>query len=455
MLKRHRITLILSLLMPLAAHAHTDPYVDLLAEPGSLGLGALARSEASPYKGGSSVTGAEPLYFFEGKYVYLHANRAGLKLPNTANHKFDVFLNYRFEGHPYDNLPTSLAGMETRKASYDAGLGYTYRTAWGNWDVEYMKDAGNINKGSEFRLGYSYDWRSGRWHFLPSVTYARRDANLNNYYYGVKTTEATATRAAYMPGAGNDLSFGLYGTYALSERWRLLGGIGATRHDAKITNSPIARGGVQSAASLGLAYDFGTQLGYDKPGQPLFVKALYGASSDCNLLPIMTLRCGSTNTVDKTRIASIEVGRLLAARPYDWPVEFVGYVGILNHDEKGLQANTWQVNGYVKVYYYGLPWSERVRTRLGFGTGFSLAERSPYVESRDQARRGRPTSRLLNYLDPSVDKSQGDMIGSRSLKDTVVGIGVSHRSGIFGSSRLLRNVDGGSNYIYTYVERKF
>jgi outer membrane protein len=51
--------------------------------------------------------------------------------------------------------------------------------------------------------------------------------------------------------------------------------------------------------------------------------------------------------------------------------------------------------------------------------------------------------------------SLGDMLGSRALKDTYIGFGVSHRSGIFRSSRLLGNVYGGSNYIYSYVESAF
>jgi outer membrane protein len=40
----------------------------------------------------------------------------------------------------------------------------------------------------------------------------------------------------------------------------------------------------------------------------------------------------------------------------------------------------------------------------------------------------------------------------KSLRETYVGLGVSHRSGIFGTSQLLGNVNGGSNYIYAYVE---
>ena len=85
----------------------------------------------------------------------------------------------------------------------------------------------------------------------------------------------------------------------------------------------------------------------------------------------------------------------------------------------------------------------------------SWAQKIPFVEARDQIARGRNSSKLLNYLDPSIDVSVGDIGGARSLHDTYVGFGVSHRSGIFGSSQILGNVNGGSNYIYTYVESRF
>ena len=49
----------------------------------------------------------------------------------------------------------------------------------------------------------------------------------------------------------------------------------------------------------------------------------------------------------------------------------------------------------------------------------------------------------------------GDVIGVKSLAETYFGFGASHRSGIFGSSQLLGNVNGGSNYIYSYIETRF
>ena len=71
---------------------------------------------------------------------------------------------------------------------------------------------------------------------------------------------------------------------------------------------------------------------------------------------------------------------------------------------------------------------------------------------RSQLTRGRSSSKLLNYLDPSIDVSVGDLIGAKSMRETYLGLGVSHRSGIFGTSRLFGDVNGGSNYIYSYLE---
>ncbi|HEX2199319.1 MAG TPA: MipA/OmpV family protein, partial [Burkholderiales bacterium] len=115
----------------------------------------------------------------------------------------------------------------------------------------------------------------------------------------------------------------------------------------------------------------------------------------------------------------------------------------------------WQINAYLKGYFYGFPWDARLRTRLGLGVGLSYANRIPLSEQRDLAQRGRSTSKLLQTLDPTIDVNLGDLVGSRALRRTYAGAGVSHRSGIFGSSELLGNVSGGSNYIYGYVETSF
>ena len=71
-----------------------------------------------------------------------------------------------------------------------------------------------------------------------------------------------------------------------------------------------------------------------------------------------------------------------------------------------------------KTFYSGFPWSNRVKTQLVLGVGVSLAQRVAHIEAVSQRADGAPASRLLNYLDPTIDVSLGDLIGVRSLKDT-------------------------------------
>jgi outer membrane protein len=452
-----RPALLSLLFLPAAASAGpaaTDVLVDFLAIPGSAGLGAIQRLDRMPYKGASVTRDLVPLYMYEGKRVYLHASRVGLKLGDRPDHGLELLLDYRYEGQPNDKPAPVLEGMARRSAALQTGVAYRGRTQFGNVDLELLHDANNTSHGSEMRFGYNIDIHNGRWHFRPSWTVSRRSSNLNNYYYGVRPAEATPWRPAYMPGSGVDWTAALYGYYEVSERWRLIGGIGVTYLDSAVRASPLVQDRPQTGALVGAAYDFGSHKPYSEPGLPLHIKLYGGRATECNFLPAMALRCGSTRTPDDTRIWGIDVGRSLVEQVNGWPLDFAAYVGVLAHDERARRANGLQLNAQIKAYYYGLPWDDRVHTRIGFGAGFSLAQRVPLTEVRDQSRRGRATSRLLNYLDPSLDVSVGDLVGNRRLKQTYAGIGVSHRSGIFGSSELLGNINGGSNYFYAYIESK-
>lgn len=454
---RNRLSLLALLLAPLTAlagPAGSDVLVDFLAIPGSAGLGALQRLVYSPYRGATVTQDLVPLYMYEGKQFYLHGTRAGMKLSERRDHDLEVFLDYRFEGFPADQTPAVLQGMARRNSGVDIGIAYRKREPWGNLDAEVLHDANSLSHGTEMRLGYSVDLQSGRLHLRPSAAVARRSANLNNYYYGVRADEALPGRPAYLPGSGYDWTLSMFGYYEITERWRLLGGIGATWLDAGVRHSPIVDNKLQPNAMFGAAYDFGSHKPYSEPGLPLHVKIYGGRATDCNFLPAATFRCGSTRTPDDTRIWGVDFGRPLIEHVNNWPLDFVAWIGLQMHDERGVAPDSVQLNAHIKAYYYGFPWSASVRTRVGFGAGFSMAQRVPLVEVEDQARRGRQTSRFLNYLDPSLDVSLGDLLGEKRLKETYMGIGISHRSGIFGASQLLGNINGGSNYLYGYIESK-
>jgi len=413
----------------------------------------VSRFEQSPYRGGGVRIDLLPLYLYEGERVYLHTYRAGLKFDFGSDRRVAAFLSHRFESFPVERIPGSLAGMTTRVPETDFGLSYEQRFEWGNVFGEVLRDASHNSGGTEWRLGAGTERRRGRLKLAPYLMLAARNARLNDYYYGVSPSEATADRPAYHPGAGVNGTVGLNARYDLTDTWHFLAGVSATLWASGVRKSPIVEDRVQLAAFGGLAYEFTpTPIRDDRDRVPLTFKVLHGRSTNCNLLPIMELRCRSINTDDRTTVDSFEVGRPFIETPNGWPVMIAWYAGLLRHEERGLQPDSWQLNGYLKAFYWGFPWSGRVRTRIGFGWGLSYAQRVPFVEARDQAMRGRNTSKLLQYLDPTVDLSVGDLIGSRELRETYIGLGVSHRSGIFGMAQIVDNVNGGSNYIYTYVE---
>lgn len=448
----------LSAMSPASASGSIEPLTDIQAEPGSAGLGFVTGIELSPYRDVGTRYDLLPLYLYEGERLFLHANRVGAKLLNGREQRLDLFVERRLEGFPTKRLPDSLAGMSLRNYGTDFGLSYSFHQPWGTLQAELVHDAGNTNKGSEFRLGYSYDWRSGPWTLRPSLSVAVRDAKLNNYYYGVQASEATAGRPAYAPGAGLNTTAGLHGSYDLSQRWRLLAGVSATVLGSQAKNSPIVQRTVLPAVYLGASYDFGSrERQWARQSSPTYIKLLYGKATEdgCHLLKIITAQCLSTASVNPTSIAGVQIGRPFIRNLNGWPVDVVGYVGLTHHNDRGLQPNGLQLDLFMKGFYSGFPWNERIKTRLGVGMGVSLTQRVPYIEASSQAINGEMTSRLLQHLDTSLDVSLGDILGSRALKETYIGFGVSHRSGIFRSSRLLGNVYGGSNYIYSYVESAF
>ena len=423
--------------------------------PAGAGVGVMFRAERSPYRGIGQRVDFLPLYLYEGSHAYLRSYRLGLKW-DDGPWRLDAFLRRRFEGTPYDLTPDELPGIDRREQGADVGLGLNWRSEGQLAYVEVMRDATAVSHGAELRLGYRHELGSGRLRLRPHVAIGFRDAALNDYYYGVSPAEAAPGRPAYAPGSGADVEADLTAVYRLSAAWHVFAGISALRRSADVRSSPIVEGDhIETGVHVGIFYDFSPQARTWPDGRPTIARVFYGDSSDCDVLQIVRLNCTSTHTQDTTSVAGYEIGRPFVQRLNGWPLDFAVFVGLVRHKERGLQPDFWQVNGYIKAYWYGFPWSHRVATRIGFGAGLSYARKVPIMEQRDQALRGRDTSRLLNYMDPTIDVSMGDLLGVRELRRTYFGLGVSHRSGIFGSSQLLGNVDGGSNYIYTYMEVVF
>jgi outer membrane protein len=438
-----------------SVQANGDPLAGLLA-PGSAGIGAIGILERSPYRGAGAQFDLLPLYVYEGDYFYLHSTGAGVRLGDSSNGpRFDAFIRRRFEGTPYHNPPSSLNGMAKRDLGVDGGLSAEYGGPWGNAFVEVLRDVSQTSHGTEWRLGYRYATQYRKMGLRPYAILSWRDQGLNDYYYGVRPEEVTAERPAYVAGSGFSPQAGVFATYSLSERWSLIAGGSLRYWSDSIGHSPIVDSRVQWQAFAGFGWNLTPEKKDWVASPPLLVRAYYGGSTDCNLINIIEGGCATVWTKDHTSIAGFEIGRPLIERMNGWRFDVNGWLGVQRHFEDGNQPDFWSFRAYLKPVFYAFPWDEKVRTRVGLGLGFSWAPHIPFSEQRDLTSKNSNTSKLLQTFDPTIDVSVGDLVGRKDWHDTYFGFGVSHRSGIFGASRLYGNVNGGSNYIYMYLEGRF
>ena len=413
-----------------------------MLQPGGAAVGYVWRQQSSPYRDARTpARSLDPIYVYEGDHAYLHSTRAGIKAGAGA-WRFDAFIAQRLEGYTFDTRPKGNE-LAPREPGFDVGVSARLRAAWGAPYVELRRDASHRSGGGEVRLGiWGNPWTRGALQLRPHAALAWRNSRLNQYYYDADD--------------GIDFELGLYADYALPRNWHLVASLTGIRHSGAIASSVLVDQRTEAAAMVGFMYDFSPNIRRWQPERPtLILRALYGNSSDCDVGRIVQSKCTSRHTVDATDIWGLDVGRSLVRQPNGKPVEIAGFVGAQRHLERGNQQDFWAWKAYLKAYYWGFPWDRWVRTRFGIGAGLSYAERIPVMEERDQAKSNLGTYKLVNYLDPTIDVRLTDLIPTPPLKDTWLGIGVSHRSGMFGWSRLFGYVDGGSNYIYVFLESNF
>lgn len=423
-------------------------------EPGSVGLGAGIRLQDSPYKADKTRTDLVPQYLMETEYVFGYGTYGGIHLFNTDTIQLDIIAQYRFDLlDPADSA--FLRGMEKRKQSVDAGALFTYKTQFGDLSIKWVHDILNHSKGYETTLAYGYNWFVNRLLIRPSIGVSWLSRDLADYYYGVRQTEATPTRPAYRPGASTNILLGIETSYFVTPRLLAFADWKVRNFDGAISDSPIVGENLQNNLYFGAAYVFGSYKKFDETGMPertpTYLRFGGGWGSKCTMMSIIVAGCWASDP-DRTSILNFQIGKPLVEKFLDWPLDFVAKLGINRHLENGMQDDFNSYTASVKAYYYGFPWREYVMTRVGLGFGLSYAERIPITEQRSLAEQGKNTSHLLNYMDPSIDVSVGDIIRYEPLSNTFFGFAVSHRSGIFGTSDILGNVNGGSNYIVMYLE---
>jgi outer membrane protein len=396
-----------------------------------------------------------PLLLYNGKYVYFRGTAAGIHLVNRDAVELNLLARARLDGlDPEDS--EFYEGVEARDQSLDGGVEFRLRGSWGELQSAWLTDTLGKHNGQSAELSYRYRVDYGRLSITPFVSWEWHDDELTNYYFGVSSEEARPGRPEYAPGASSWLSVGLNTSYALNDRAMFFANLSFGDVDSSVRESPLVDKQTDGAFYLGGSYVFGNVLEPycdHAPGRASewSWRVNFGYSAEDNIVGGIEQGVLDGSTHANTWIGGITIGKLIAAGPRG---DFTARLAMLRHFEK--DDGNGRHNSYA-LYLMGMSkglegWSDEAWFRWGFGFGLSYASKIPINESREQEQEGKNTSHLLSYMEMQLDVPLRRFIRARPVRNCFAGVTVVHRSGIFGSSDVLGDVSGGSDWITLHFE---
>jgi len=230
------------------------------------GVGLYADNERSIYDGqdgGDDVKLEGTVSFqYRGDKLNVDEKSASYKFFEKGRYQIEVIGNNNVRGFKATDS-TKLTGMSERKSSWDLGGRVAAKTDLGTISLAATGDVSGRHKGQEIDLKFSQDlFRKGPRGNPRSVS-LDLEAGLKwqsdkviDYYYGVKDSESTTTRAAYDGKQAVTYYLGLTARTNLTEHVTFDMGAVYKHYPTEITNSPIVDEDHNVELKAGLTYWF-------------------------------------------------------------------------------------------------------------------------------------------------------------------------------------------------------
>lgn len=224
-------------------------------EAGDLGVGITGIWYQPPLKDAKNENVVWPFLYYEGERFSVDFQRISYRLISDNNFDITALGQLRLQGYQPDDSG-ALAGMEAREPTIEAGVSASYLDKSGALSVVAVTDVGDVYNGQEVDLFYSFFIFSRHWLFEPSFGVRWLSADLVDYYYGVRISEARPGRPAYQGQSTLNMFTNLSLTYSLTPRWYVFGDANYTYLGSNIRQNSIIERNYEVTAILGLIYIF-------------------------------------------------------------------------------------------------------------------------------------------------------------------------------------------------------
>lgn len=243
-------------------YAIADESTKSPAKAGGQGVavGAGIAYKDKPYKkyDSSDKTSAVPIVLYEGDHFFVRGQSLGWDFLDDDTWELAIVGEYLADG--YDSSDSDfLRGMSDRDPSVGVGGHVIYRPENLGFKFVAVTDVADESEGSQMRGEVFYVYRPGNgFTVVPTVGIVWQDEDYNDWYYGVRTREATAARPAYSADDDINYRFDLaLGYQKPGTRWVYSGGIRYELLGDEIDDSPITNDDAVFSAFVGVAYRFG------------------------------------------------------------------------------------------------------------------------------------------------------------------------------------------------------
>lgn len=240
---------------------------------GNLAVGFGAGYSAAEYKGVEDQSTAIPVIEYEIGRFSFYPLGASVRLatiesspiedPTTgeddSRYKLHFFGSVNVADDERDNDDSLMfLDMETRDMGSSVGVSALFETPFGMFSASHLTDVSNSSEGSITTLAYGLPLYGSQHVFIGgNIGVNIVDEKWNDYYYGVRESEATDNRAAYEASRSVNPFMELSATYAFNQHWSVTQNAMVSQIDDTVVDSPLTvDDDIHSEFTLSVLYTF-------------------------------------------------------------------------------------------------------------------------------------------------------------------------------------------------------
>jgi len=399
------------------------------------GIGAGLRVARIPFDTKDEwVTNFVPKLYYEDDFFFLNGLEGGIKIARSNVWQLNALGRLRFFDIPKDFQ------NEIQEDAVDMGLQLCYLPGANVFvEFELLSDQ-DFQLHSNVRAGLNLEHGDLEW--TPYVNFNFKSSDFNDYYYGLDREDV---------GAGVDLSAGIEAEYHLISNLYLIGSFQLTWLDHNARHSEFVDKDFLDETFLGIKFSNERKKARKKTLRNTpYLRLAHGWATPSNLGEIIT---GNTET-DRydNQLTSIFYGHPLTDELFGLPLDIYLTPGFVWHWSSDVQSSSQEYVVAIKAYYtFNWP----ITWRLGAAEGASYASKVTYIEESELNKKDYEVSKLMNYLDFSLDINLGKLFDFKEPNALWLGYSIHHRSAIFESASHFGRIKGGSNYNTVYLQWHF